>query len=94
MIVDWVIEGEPRRVRRSRQSTCREPSSTARYRRALVRLTFEIGPDTSPWGGRQPKFEHLATEGPDRYFLTGRDATGGQIRVQLGPGHFEAEPAD
>ena len=61
-----------------------------RYLRA-VRITFEFPPDPSPWGGRQPKFEHLATDGPDRYFLIGRDASGNKIRVQLVPGHVEPE---
>jgi hypothetical protein len=50
-----------------------------------VRIEFEFGPDRSPWGGRQPQFEHLATDGPGRFFLTWRDASGEQLRVQLAP---------
>jgi hypothetical protein len=55
-------------------------------------ITFEFAGDPSPWGGRQPKFEHLATDGPDRYFLVGRLASGEPIRVQLAPAAIEAEP--
>lgn len=52
-----------------------------------MRITFEFADHPCPWGGRQPKFEHIETEGPDRYFLVGRDAAGNPIRVQLSPGH-------
>ena len=65
---------------------------TAAERAAPLSPAGEFRPDPSPWGGRQPRFEHLATEGPDRFFLIGRDASGEQIRVQLAPGRFEAEP--
>jgi hypothetical protein len=57
-----------------------------------VRITVEFWPDPGPWGGRQPKFEHLATDGPDRYFLIGRGESGEQIRVQLTPASFLGEP--
>jgi hypothetical protein len=59
-----------------------------------VRITFESPPDPSPWGALQPRFERLATDRPDRYFLIGREASGEQIRVQLAPARFPAEPED
>jgi hypothetical protein len=59
-----------------------------------VRVTSEFGRDPTPWGGHQPKFEHLATEGTDRYFLIGREASGEPIRVQLLPGRVEGDPDD
>jgi hypothetical protein len=59
-----------------------------------VRIEFEFGPDRSPWGERQPNFEHLAAEGPGRFLLTWRDASGEQLRVQLTPASFRLETED
>ena len=57
-----------------------------------MHITFELPPeDRSPWGDVQPTFDHLATDGPDRYFLIGRDAAGEPIRVQLAPARLEPE---
>ena len=57
-----------------------------------MHITFELPPeDASPWGDVQPRFERLVTDGPDRYFLIGRDAAGEPIRVQLAPAGLQRD---
>ena len=46
--------------------------------------------DPCPWGGVQPKFDRLGYDGPARFFLIGRLASGEHVRVQLVPGTFRA----
>ena len=61
-----------------------------------VHVTLEMiearGPD--PWGGRQPKFEELACDGPGRFFLVYRGEFDEQVRVQLAPTSYPSQPGD
>jgi hypothetical protein len=91
MIADRVIEGEPH------ASDGRADQRIPSLPRGLVSSRCAHHVSSSAWtqvrdAGASRSSSTLTSEGPDRYFLTGRDATGGQIRVQLGPGRFEAEP--
>jgi hypothetical protein len=65
------------------------PPDGRRYGRS-VHVTLEMmesrGPD--PWGGRQPKFEGLACDGPDRFFLVYREESGEQVRLLLAPATY------
>jgi hypothetical protein len=45
--------------------------------------SFERSEPSDPWSGRQPRFEGLASDGPDRYFLLARLPSGEHVRVQL-----------
>jgi hypothetical protein len=55
-------------------------------------MEFSFEPrDDSPWGSRQPKFERIVTDGPDRYFLVGQLATGEPVSV-LAAATFEPPP--
>ena len=45
--------------------------------------SFERRELPDPWFGRQPRFEGLASEGPDRFFLLARLPSGEAVRVQL-----------
>ena len=76
----------------TRHQRGRRPARRQRYGR-VVRITFEFADHPCPWGGRQPKFEHLATEGPARYFLVGQDAFDNPIRLEHTPGYYlQTEP--
>ena len=44
---------------------------------------FERREPPDPWSGRQPRFEGLVTEGPDRFFLLARLPRGEPVQVQL-----------
>jgi len=61
-----------------------------------VHVTLEMiearGPD--PWGGRQPKFEGLACDGPGRFFLVYGGESEKQIRVQLAPASYHGQLGD
>lgn len=48
-----------------------------------VASPFERREPPDPWSGGQPRFEGLASEGPDRYFLLARLPSGEPVRVQL-----------
>jgi hypothetical protein len=37
-----------------------------------------------PWSGRQPRYERLVSDGPDRFFVETRLRSGEPVRVQLG----------
>jgi hypothetical protein len=49
-----------------------------------VASSFERREPPDPWSGRQPRFEGLVSEGPDRFVLLGRLPSGEPVRVQLG----------
>ena len=48
-----------------------------------MEFRFERDKGPAPWGSHQPKFERIVTDGPGRYFLVGRLASGEPVRVQL-----------
>ena len=48
-----------------------------------VASLFERRGPPDPWSGRQPRFEGLASEGPDRFVLLARHPSGEPVRVQL-----------
>jgi hypothetical protein len=50
--------------------------------------------DTEPdiWGGRQPRFERLESEGPCRFFLVGHLVTGEPVRIQLTSASYQQRP--
>jgi len=50
-----------------------------------VAPSFEGRQPPDPWPGRQPRFEGVASEGPDRFFLLARLPSGEPVRVQLRP---------
>jgi hypothetical protein len=50
-----------------------------------MKVTFDWREHPGPWGGRQPKFEHLEYDEPGRFFLVHRSPTGEPVRVQLIP---------
>jgi hypothetical protein len=52
---------------------------------ATVSMRLEMREPPSPWGNHQPKFEHLESDGPNRYFLVYEDPVGREIRAQIGP---------
>jgi hypothetical protein len=49
-----------------------------------VASSFERREPPDPWSGRQPRYEGLASEGADRFFLLARLPSGERVRVQLG----------
>ena len=61
-----------------------------------MHVTLEMidarGPDT--WGGRQPKFDGLACDGPGRFLLVYRGKSEEQVRVQLAPASYHSQPGD
>jgi hypothetical protein len=61
-----------------------------------MHVTLEMmesrGPD--PWGGRQPKFEGLGCDGPDRFFLVYRGESGEQVRLLLAPATYPDVPGE
>jgi hypothetical protein len=59
-----------------------------------VDVRFEWTDLPAPWGDRQPKFERLESEGPDRFFLVGSLASGQQIRVQLAKASYRQDTAE
>ena len=48
-----------------------------------VGSSFDRREPSDPWSGRQPRFERLASEGADRFFLLARLPSGEPVRVQL-----------
>jgi len=49
-----------------------------------VASLFDSREPSDPWSGRQPRFEGLASDGPDRFFLLARLPSGEPVRIQLG----------
>jgi hypothetical protein len=45
--------------------------------------SFERREPADPWSGRQPRFEGLVSERPDRFFLLARLPSGKPVRMQL-----------
>jgi hypothetical protein len=50
---------------------------------ARMPSSFEPREPPDPWTGRQPRYEGLASEGADRFFLLARLPPGEPIRAQL-----------
>jgi hypothetical protein len=48
-----------------------------------VAARFDWRGSSDRWGGRQPRYERLTTDGPGRYFLHARLPSGEPVRVQL-----------
>jgi hypothetical protein len=57
-----------------------------------MEFRFERDPGPAPWGPHQPKFEHIVTDGPGRYFLVGRLTSGEPVRIQLAAASVRKPP--